>query len=184
MSDSPLDLTQPFIPEEGTELVAVPNKDGSTRIALRAKEGGRFVKRQPAMPDGKEVTRAMRKALAKLEADPTTGRLTKNSRNAVMRMMENMVRIATNTSEDAKAMSAAVQAYKEVMARAYGVPGKTDEDREDLKTAGVKIVLIPSPELMHDKTIEIGERLKQPTQPKFIEGEVISTNEQKDSDAT
>jgi hypothetical protein len=164
---------------DGTTAIVVRNTNGKDKILLKD-SSGRFVKKPKIRGNSKEINDAMRKVLTTIEADPLTGKLTKNSKNHIVKMTLNMARIAEYDGEDPKSKSAAVQAYTAVMNRAYGMPNKSDEEREDNKLQGVKIVVIQQPELMHPEIVQIEDRLSLPSKPSFIDGEVVSTDSPKE----
>jgi hypothetical protein len=56
-----------------------------------------------------------------------------------------------------------------MMLRAYGMPTKSDEEMEAMKTQGVKVVILQHPEMMDKKVYE--EKPREALVPAFIEGE-------------
>lgn len=159
----------------GTTAIVVKTPQGE-RIMLKD-SSGKFVKKPKIRGNSKEINDAMRRVLTTVEADPLTGKLTKNSKNHIVKMTLNMARIAEYDGEDPKSKSAAVQAYTAVMNRAYGMPNKSDEEREDSKLSGVKFVIIQRPELMNNDVVNFEDRQKQPDKPSFIDAEIVNTNE-------
>jgi hypothetical protein len=174
------DETKPLSPPDGTTAIVVKNKNGGGTSVRLKNEKGQFVKKPKARGSSKEINDHMRRLLTMVEADPTTGRITKGSRNHITKMTLNMARIAEYDGEDPKSKSAAVQAYTALMNRAYGMPNKSDEEREENKLSGVKFVLIQQPDIMHKELVDVEDRFKEPEKPAFIDAEFV-TNE--DSDA-
>jgi hypothetical protein len=158
---------------EGTTAIVVKHPQGE-RTMLKD-SSGKFVRKPKIKGSSREINDEMRRALTRIEADPLTGRLTKDSKSHVVKMTLNMARIAEYDGEDPKSKSAAVQAYTAVMNRAYGMPNKSDEEREDNKLTGVKFVVIQQPELMHKEVLKLEDR-KQPDKPSFIDAEILDTN--------
>ena len=117
-----LDLTQDqiFIPkkEDVTEVTFVGG-DGRVKTAVRTKSG-RFGRKHRPMPSGTEIKRIGRTELMKLEADPKTGKVTKESKTKAQKIFDNMYDIATNEAAktDAKMAMAAI-----------GGPGSKCSDR-------------------------------------------------------
>jgi len=156
----------------GPTQITVRNNDGSFRQVLKDK-AGKFVKKPRAMPETREVTRAMREFLnQKLEADDE-GKLIKSSKNRIQQQLENIHRIAINTSGDPKAMMAAIAAFEALHARAHGKVSPGDQELGALERAGVKIVVLTAPELPNSGEIQPREK---PT-PSFIEAEIIDVKE-------
>jgi hypothetical protein len=153
-----------------TELV-VRNADGVTFSTRIKDEKGKFVKKPRPLPDAREVTRMMRTLLnqAEGELDKETGKIKviKGAKSRFRKMFDNMVRIASNDSDDPKSMMAAVKAFEVVALRALGKPSVSDEEIEALKVGGVKIILIQPPQLMHN---DFKEEHKE---PQFLPAEVI-----------
>lgn len=176
----PVDLTKPLDPPEGTTAIVVKNRFGGGESVRLKNEKGQFVRKQRPMPDGREIKRLGRMELMKLEADPTTGKITKGSRRKFQRVIDNMYRIATNEDSDPKAMAAAKQAADWIWLNFVGKPSETDEDKDDNKLAGIKFVVIQQPELMHKESMDIEDRFKEREKPSFIEAEVVRTDDKKE----
>jgi len=64
-----------------------------------------------------------------------------------------------------------VQAFKELMLRAYGMPSKSDEEMDALKTQAVKVVILQHPDMMDKKVYE--EKPRETLVPAFIEAEIV-----------
>jgi hypothetical protein len=182
MGDSK-DLTQQA--PEGTTAIVVKGPKGKEKILLKDKSG-RFVKKSRPMPNtGRELKIMARKTLERLEnleASPTTGKLTRKARRMGQVLIDNALYWATymppeGETPDAKMVAASKQWADWYMLNFIGKPSETDEDKEDNKLAGVKFVVIQQPELMHKEEMTIEDRLKQPDKPKFIDAEIVSTNE-------
>lgn len=169
-----IDLTKDHVfipkPEDVTEVTFV-GADGRVKTHRRGK-GGRFQRKPRPMPSGTEIKRIGRESLLELEADPDTGKITKESKVKAQNIIDNMYAIATNTEwkNDAKFAMAAKQAADWLWLNFVGKPSATDEDKEDAKdkvNSGVKIVVIQPPELMHPEVQEYREP-SPPTTPVFL----------------
>lgn len=183
---------QPEKPVEPTAIVkTLRTKEGGVRTAL-VNAQGKFVKQPKKMPEGREMQRVLRNfGLDKLEVGPD-GRLTKSSKSLVLNMTENIARIAMYSGNDGKAMAAAVAAYNILMERMWGKNAPSDQELGALERAGVRVVVLSAPELMHPE--ELTEEQLRPAAPvrpsfaeaPFIEGTVVSTNAPQEgtSDAT
>jgi hypothetical protein len=144
-------------------------------------EGGKFVRKPKAMPSSREFTRVTRNYMLAMEAD-SNGKITKGSQSKYQMMVENMICIARGVptilpngdtiERDAKEDMAAAQAFKVLTERGLGTPPKSDEEMEALKTAGVTVVVIPAPNLMHPEVIE--EKPKEKLKPAFIDAEIVT----------
>jgi len=75
------------------------------------------------------------------------------------------------TTKDAKLAMASVQAFKELMLRAHGMPSKSDEELDAMKKEGVKIVVIAPPEMVNKEIVE--EPVKERLVPSFIDAEIV-----------
>lgn len=177
-------------PEKPAEPVAIVKtlrtKDGGVRTAL-VNAQGKFVKQPKKMPEGRELQRVMRNfGLDKLEVG-SDGHLTKSSKSLVLNMTENMARIASYSGNDGKAMAAAVSAYKEIMERMWGKNSPSDQELGALERAGVRVVVLTAPELMHPEPLtEEQLRPAAPVRPSFaeapfIEGEFSTPKEGSDA---
>jgi hypothetical protein len=158
----------------GTSIVMVKGNNGSYHPRIKDDKTGHFVKTPKPLPSAIEVTRTMRKFLAKVETGQTESRIT--------RILENMTDIAMNDQvdiktgqRDAKAMMAAVKAFEALWLRAYGKPALSDDEKEALKHSGVKIVIVQPPTLMNPNVLEESTEEKK-TQPSFVDAEVIQQN--------
>jgi hypothetical protein len=159
---------------------------------------GKFLKKQKALPLTVDLTRLMRNLLNQAVAGPD-GKMSKGDKSRNRNMLDTMYRYATMEAErplinkagepiivdgklltevDPKIMMAAVQAYKELMLRAYGKPSASDEELDALKKQGVKIVLIEAPPNMMNREI-VEERPRETLKPKFIEGEFSEDDKDK-----
>jgi hypothetical protein len=186
-SETNIPGAEPKAPE-GPTSITVRNAHGGGFSTRLKDKSGKFVRKPKQVPETREVTDMMRRLLNSAEAD-SNGKLIKGAKTRFRKMFDNMVDIATNRatikefdkegnleseSADAKAMMAAVKAFEVLMARAYGKVAPGDEEMDALKTAGVKIVVIPPPDLMHPETV--AEDHKSPTKPSFIDAEIIKQN--------
>lgn len=154
--------------------IMVRNPDGGVRQALRGK-GGKFVRLPKSMPSAQEVTRTFRNMANELvESTDNKGKVIRKSKAAMafdymMRMSQGLV------TDDPKMQMAAVAAFKEWTLRAYGKPSVSDEEKEALKYAGIKTVIITVPDLINPDVItEIPEI---PSKPSFIDAEIVEDKE-------
>ncbi len=188
------------ITEQAGQVVPSSSEEAFQRhgdlVIVKRKPDGTFAKRPKTPPKSADITRLMRNLLKQPEKD-AAGRITRDSRSRFLKMFENIFKIATLSPEqplmdkfgnpmldadgnvvtvkDAKIAMASVQAFKELMARAYGMPSKSDEELEAQKQAGVKIVVIsPPPELMNRGVTE--EKPREALVPRFAEVTEITEN--------
>jgi len=177
-------------PAVSIEMVRHNGKDTLTK-RMRG-EGGKFVKQPKTMPKSLDVTRLLRNLLNQPVADEN-GKMTKGGLTRLRRAFDNIYQIAIMPAEqplmdkfghamtdakgnvitikDAKVAMASVQAWEKLMLRAYGMPSKSDEELEALKTQGVKVVILQHPEMM-DRTV-YEDKPKEELKPAFIEAEII-----------
>lgn len=164
--------------KEKIEPVAIilKNIDGGVRTALRG-SGGKFVKKPRAMPSAQEVTRTFRNMANELteSTDQKTGKISRKSNAA--RAFDYMLRASRGqVDDDPKKIMAAVSAFKEWTLRAYGKPSVSDEEKEALKYAGIKTVVINMPDLINPDVVT--EVPAIPTRPSFIEAEIVETKKE------
>lgn len=171
-----------------SEEIVLHHKTGAPIKIVRG-EGGKFKKQQKSMPKTQDVTRLLRNLM--LQPAAPNGKLGKESRSRIRAIFDNIYDIAVMSPEqpvldkfgnlvldkdgnivtvkDAKIAMAAVQAFKELGARIYGAPSKSEEELDAMKKDGVKIVVIAPPEMMNRDVVE--EKPREQLEPKFIEGE-------------
>ncbi len=149
---------------------------------------GRFVKQQKPMPSSKDVVRLFRRQMLEIEARED-GTVDKVARSRIRRMFEEMYDIVTTSIRttildkdgnayeinDPKMAIAKVQAFKALMERTYGKASPSDEEMDAMQIAGVKVVMIPPPQLMHERAVE-EEKPSETLKPSFIDAEVVETN--------
>ena len=175
-------------PAESVEMVR-----NNSKLSKRIRgEGGKFVKQPKTMPKSEDMTRYLRNVLNRAEANED-GTITKGSKSRISKMTNNIIKNAEMDAErplidklgnlrldeegkvikvvDPKVMMASAQSYKEIMLRAYGAPGKSDEELNAMKTQTVKIVIMQHPEMM-DKTVVEDKPHEKPV-PAFIDAEII-----------
>jgi hypothetical protein len=178
----------PKVPAITTELIKMPSGELVTK---NRGEGGKFVKKARTMPKSLDVTRLLRNLLNQPMAGED-GKMRKGDITRMRKMFDNIFTIASMSPEqpvfdklgnlvyvdgkpltvkDAKIAMASTQAFKELMLRAYGMPSKSDEEIDALKTQSVKIVLLQYPEMM-DKTV-VEDKPREALKPAFIEAEII-----------
>jgi hypothetical protein len=83
------------------------------------------------------------------------------------------------TLDEPKAIGAAGKTLESIMTRAMGKPSDSAVTREALKTNGITIVVIPSPE----GVATMPEKQEPPKAPSFAKAEVMSTNPPTNSDS-
>lgn len=153
-------------PQGPTEIV-LRNHNGTFRTQRRG-DGGKFVKGQPKMIPTQQVTAMLRK-WAHIKYSPT-GKLTKESKSRYEEMVESLRKIVMGESDmDPKSQMAAVSAFTALDLRLHGKHSVSDEDREALKTHGIKVVIVQTP----TSVPEVQDRPKAPTKPSWLEGEII-----------
>ena len=180
-------------PAESVEMVR-----NNSKLSKRIRgEGGKFQKQPKTMPKSEDMTRYLRNVLNRAEANED-GTITKGSKSRIHRMTQNILKNAEMDAErpildkqgnlvldedgkpftavDPKVMMASAQSYKEIMLRAYGAPGKSDEELNAMKTQTVKIVILQHPELMDKNVYE--EKPKPKLEPAFAEVLDVKTNEE------
>jgi hypothetical protein len=194
-SENAIENQTPIKTEKNEEIVM---RKGEPVKLLRG-GGGRFQKSPKTMPKTIDVTRLMRNLLNQPIANED-GKLTKGGISRFRKLFDNIYNIATMSPEqpvmdrlgnvlyvvgddgnkhplmvkDAKIAMASVQAFKELMLRAYGMPSKSDEEMEAMKTQGVKIVILQHPEMM-DKTV-VEDKPRPKLEPAFAEVLEITEN--------
>ena len=156
--------------KESTEI-ALTNPDGSTRIQKRG-AGGKFTKSGPKLIPTIEITAQARKWLHTKYS--STGKITKESKTRFEEMQLCIFEIASGTSKlDPKSQMAAVSAYEALMLRAHGKPAINDEEKDALKQAGIRVVVIEAPKGLP----VVEEKEREALKPAFIDAEIVSTNE-------
>ena len=163
-------------------------------VTMNRGAGGQFVKKARTMPKSFDVTRLMRTLLSTPVAN-SDGKMDKGAKTRFVKMFESVYTIVTTdpnqpvrdklgnvmydsetgkpvTMYDAKIAMASIQGFKELMLRAYGMPSKSDEEMDAMKTQGVKIVVITPPAEMMNQTVK-EDKPRERLVPAFIEGEVV-----------
>lgn len=166
----------PATPKEekptGPISMIVRKPGGGVREMLKDPITGKIVAKPKRMVSTLEVTRLTRNYLDMRVADTKAG--TNKFKKRLEMLNDHMYKIAVGESEaDAKKDMASVQAYKEITLRAYGKPSVSDEDRGALERAGIKIVVIPAPQLMHPEVVKEHQENEKPVKPSFINAEFI-----------
>jgi hypothetical protein len=137
----------------------------------------KFVKKPKKLPSSLEITRALRNLGNEHIVGPD-GKILKDTN--WMAAAKHMWRIAQGTAEgDPKQHAAAVLAFKEIGLRTAGKYATSEEDKEVLKSQGVRIVVVTAPEGLP----LVEEQPKSVRKPAFLEGEVISTNPPAEGDS-
>lgn len=180
--------------EEKTPAVSIEmvRHLGTENLSKRIRgEGGKFVKQPKTMPKSLDVTRILRNLLNQPLTD-ADGKMVRGGATRLRKMFDNIFTIASMdpeqpvfdkfgnlvyvdgkplTQKDAKIAMASVQAFKELMLRAYGMPSKSDEEMDALKTQAVKVVILQHPDMMDKKVYE--EKPRETLVPAFIEAEIV-----------
>ena len=159
---------------------------GTDKLSKRMRgEGGKFVKQPKTMPKSEDMTRYIRNVLNRAEANED-GKITRGSKSRINRMVSNIIKNAemdavqpiydkmgnqVGTAVDPKIMMASAQNFKEIMLRGYGVPSKSDEELNAMKTQSVKVIVLSHPELMDKNVYE--DKPKEPPVPAFIDAEIV-----------
>ena len=161
MADS--ELKDPVVPEETvktTMAITLVNPDGSLREQHRAPTG-RFIKKV----DKSQITGEQSKVTIRRY-------LKQNKRYETM--LENVFEIAAGESElDPKAQMASIKAFNELHLQAFGKPGMSEEDKAALQEHAINTVIINAPDVPEGKD---HTKIEKPTQPSWMDAEVISTN--------
>lgn len=179
MADDSVKQETPATPEEkptGPVSMIVPKFGGGVREILKDPVTGKIVAKPKRMVSTLEVTRLGRKFLDMQVPDTKT--LGARSKKRIEKLFETMYDIATSVTpeSDPKDKMAAVQAFKELSLRVYGKPTISDEEKDALERAGVRIVVVPAPVLMNPAIVPEHQQVEKPSKPSFIEAEYI-TNE-------
>lgn len=179
MADDSVKQDIPATPEEkptGPVSMIVPKFGGGVREILKDPVTGKIVAKPKRMVSTLEVTRLGRKFLDMQV--PNDKKLGTRAKKRIEQLFETMYEIATSVDKDSdpKDKMAAVQAFKEITLRIYGKPTISDEEKDALERAGVKIVVIPAPVLMNPAVVPEHQQVEKPVKPSFIEAEYI-TNE-------
>ena len=161
----------PMVPPESTSLVIIRNKDGSTREALRNKNGSFVKKPKPLIPTI-EFTRKERKILYGPSKDNEG--MTEHEVS-----FRNILRISQLETSDPKLAMAVVKAYEIVMRRALGKEASSEQDLDRITTQPVKTIIVVSPDLMNPKVVDADQAVVKPKQPSFAEVLGVITNEKK-----
>lgn len=182
MADSEVKET-PATPEEkptGPVAIVVKNFNGKGyREILKDPVTGKIVPKPKRMVTTLEVTQLGRKFLDM--PVPDIKGLSKRSKKRIEMMFEMMYDISTNelAKTDPKYAMAASQAFEKLTRRIYGKETISDEEKDALSRAGVKIVVIPAPAIMNPEIVPSHQLVERPKKPSFIEAEIVSTNEPK-----
>lgn len=185
-------------PEKKPQAESVEMVRNNSKLSKRIRgEGGKFQKQPKTMPKSEDMTRYLRNVLNRAEANED-GTITRGSKSRIHRMTQNIIKNAEMDAErpltdklghlvmdedgkivtavDPKVMMASAQNYKEIMLRAYGAPGKSDEELDAMKTQTVKVLILKYPELMDKNVYE--EKPKPKLEPAFAEVLDVKTNEE------
>jgi len=162
-----------------TTALAIRRKDGSIQTVLKGADG-RFAKRERKMVPTRDVTAEIRKFINGIgEIESTeSGKMTRDSKSRLVRMMESLYKIVMEGSTDPKSMQAAVQAFEALMLRGHGKPALNDEEQDALKRAGIRTVFIAIPNEV--KETESSNDIERPKLPSFasdlptIDAEIVS----------
>jgi hypothetical protein len=153
-------------------------EETTTALAVKpTDEKGRFIKRTKAhAPTGREITSFIREYLqGRLEVSDETGKLTKDSKKRMERILDNQVFIASDATVEAR--SASVKAAQLLMERAYGRASASDEDRASMERAAVRIVIVTPPDLPNMGEMQPREKITPNfADAPFVDAELIQQN--------
>jgi hypothetical protein len=162
-------------PTKKPAIKPAEEKGPTTALVVKPKDAstGKFVKRTKThAPTGREFTEYLREYVqGRLEVSDETGKLTKDSKKRMERILDNQIFIASDSTVEAR--SASVKAAQLILERCYGRAPMADEDRASMERAAVKIIIVTSPDLPNMGEIQPREKLI----PSFIDAEVLHTNE-------
>lgn len=145
-------------PEIRTKLVK--GKNGEVR-ELTFDKNGKFLKKKS---DKRELNEDQSKSLARREAKKDDNWL------KIIRAQIKLAQ-AVDNPETAQASTKAAEWLRALM---YGKLSLSDSDKESREHDGVKVVIVTQPQAQEgvDHT-----KIEKPTQPSWIDAEVVSTNE-------
>jgi len=191
-----MEETQVEEKKEPREIV-VRNPHGQLVTRL-VDEKHRFVKKKHGLVEPKELKKAMHKIFISAERGPD-GKPIKGAKTRWRKVLDALIDTASYTGDevtfekkiiidgeekieeytklvkDPKLVMAQVQAAKLLIQQFIGKEPLSPEDRESSENnTGIKIVVIPTPELMHKEVVT--ERKSLPNVPAFVEAEVIQQN--------
>ena len=162
----------PITPPEGTSLVVIRNKDGSTRQSLRSASGA-FVKKPKAVVPSVEFTRKERKILyspSKIKDGMTEHEVA----------FRHILSIAQGQSEsDPKADMASVKAYEIMMRRALGKEAPSEQELDKMERQPVTAIFVQAPQIMNPELVDADKYKEEKKQPSFAEVLGVVTNEKK-----
>jgi hypothetical protein len=177
----------------GYSEIALRNHDNSFRIQ-RKDASGKFIRSKKTYAvETKDITRMMRQMLM-VPVKDKDGRITKESKSLFVKGFENLADIMTADSRvpvldkfgkpilidgkplltrDSKMAMASIKAYQALMERGFGKVQPGDEEMDALRIAGVKIVVVSSPELMNPEVVKEKPKELGTNRPSFIEAEIV-----------
>lgn len=164
---------QETAPSESTAVVKIDSL-GRVSKFIKGKDG-KFQKQPRKHVDAALAGRQFLDFLKSKEVG-SDGKIDKKTKTWLHRIIQRQAQIAVNEDPDPKAMSAATKAAEFLTQYGIGKPRMNPDDSEALRKAGVSIVIVPAPELMHPEPVEENSR-KKPTVPEFVDAEVVSTND-------
>jgi cellobiose-specific phosphotransferase system component IIB len=178
-------------PVEKLEMVRHMGTDKLTK-RIRG-EDGKYKKQPKTMPKSEDMTRYLRNVLNRAEAN-ADGTITRGSKSRISRMISNIIKNAEMDAEqpardrlgnpltdedgkvikvvDPKIMMASAQNLKELMLRAYGAPGKSDEELNAMKMQKVNVVIITPPAEFMNKEVK-EEKPREQIEPAFLDAEIV-----------
>ena len=181
-------------PEKKTPVESIEMVRNNSKLSKRIRgEGGKFVRQPKTMPKSEDMTRYLRNVLNRAEAN-ADGVITKGSKSRIHKMTQNIIKNAEMDAErtvfdkmgnlvldenckpvkvvDPKVMMASAQSYKELMLRAYGAPGKSDEELNAMKMQKVNVVIITPPAEFMNKEVK-EEKPREALEPAFLDAEIV-----------
>ena len=147
-----------------TSTALIRNVDGSFREVTKDSKG-KFIKKV----NRNEVNEDQQRSLGK--------RFMKEG-NKWITVYKNLYRIATKETQDpkeaAKDAMASVKAAELLRLLLYGKVSMSEADKESLQENPIKTVVITLPNIPQGKD---HTKIEKPTQPSWIDAEIVSTNE-------
>ena len=151
---------------EGTSLIVVRTKEGTTRELLK-KANGQFARKPKPLIPTEEFTRQRRKRMMRINSDGLTEDM------AIVEELLDIIHtpIKADTKSglpDAKYAMAKVKAAETIWLFTGGKPDPAEREMNKLETQPVRVVVIQSPQLMHPEVVD-GDKPLEVLIPSFIE---------------
>ena len=151
---------------EGTSLIVVRTKEGTTRELLK-KANGQFARKPKPLIPTEEFTRQRRKRMMRINSAGLTEDM------AIVEELLDIIHtpIKADTKSglpDAKYAMAKVKAAETIWLFTGGKPDPSEREMNKLETQPVRVVVIQSPQLMHPEVVD-GDKPLEVLIPSFIE---------------